>query len=186
MIRLFVFLFCLFLLAVAKADNIQIQSGATMSNAWVGGRIYASFTSMTNCCAGGTLTNLNGFYFAGNVLTNNGDTIAINASGRFSTTGQSKRIVATLGSQDVLDTGLQAVSNDTWRITGFISRTTAGQYYNFLITWDRAVIGGQTNSSGLISQTNGVSTYFKLQGAANVVSSITNECLTADYIPGPR
>jgi len=173
-------------LLLAQGAGIQVQSGGAYSNAWVGGRIFNTYQNTTNCCAGGTLTNLSGFYFPGNLLTNVGDTVYVKASGRFSTTGQSKRLVATLGSQDILDTGLQAVSNGTWRIDGFVSRTALGQYYSFVTTWDRAVAGGMTNTSGILSQTNGITTYFKIQGGANVVASITNESLTADYIPGPR
>lgn len=173
-------------LAVLAQNPLPIQSGATSSNAWLGGRFFSSFASLTNCCAGGTLTNLNSFSIPGNMLTNNGDTILVIASGRFSLTGQAKRLVVTYGSQDLLDTGLQLSSNGTWRITGFISRLPAGQYFNFQASWDRAVAGGGTNASGVVAQTNGIGTLFRLQGAANVVSSITNESLSGDYYPGLR
>ncbi len=86
-----------------------------------------------------------------------------------------------------MDTGLQAVSNGTWFIIGTITRVSPTQQRAIAsLRWDRGVMGGGTNSSGLLSQTNGIDTNFRLQGAANVVASITNEALLVDWKPGPR
>lgn len=186
--RIFVFLLLSVLSALAQSLNqIQVQSGASFSNSYVGGTIFSSAQSRTNCCAAGALTNLNSLTIPGNMLTNNGDSVSFLASGRFSTTGQSKRLVATYGSEDFMDTGLQAVSNGTWFIIGTITRVSPTQQRAIAsLRWDRGVMGGGTNSSGLLSQTNGIDTNFRLQGAANVVASITNEALLVDWKPGPR
>ncbi len=179
----------LLLTATLRADVVPVQSGGAIgSNAYVGGRIYmwSAPVNYTNCCAGGTLTNMSSMVVPGNGLTNSGDSLTFTATGRFSTTGQSKRIVITYGSVDLLDTGLQAVSNGTWIAQGNIVRLGTSQYFSANLTWDRAVMGGMTNNSGWITQTNGISTILKVQGGANVVSSITNECLIVDWQPGPR
>lgn len=173
---------------LARADVVPVQTGTGNINAFVGGRVsnYAATINYTNCCAGGTLTNLASSSFPANGLANSGDTISFTAVGKFSLTGQSKRIVVTYGSQDLLDTGLQAVSNGTWVVQGSVTRWGAAQYYWARLSWNRAVAGGGTNVSGWIAQTNDTATLLRIQGAANVVSSITNECLFVDWQPGPR
>lgn len=166
---------------------IQVQAGASASNAWVGGRITMVHESKTNCCAGGVLTNLSSFTMGGNLLTNAGDTVWLQASGRYSSVGQRKRLVLTYGSTNLLDTGLLPVSNDTWMVWGHISRRMeGGQYYVLRASWNRGVSGGGTNVSGVVFQTNGIPTLLRMQGAANAVSCITNDAFMADYYPGPR
>lgn len=177
--------FCCPLFGQIKAP-IQVQAGASASNAWVGGGITVLLENRTNCCAGGTLTNLSSFVLAGNLLTNAGDTVFVQATGRFSLTGQSKRLVLTYGSTNLMDTGLLAISNDTWMVWGFISRRDGGQYYCFRAAWNRGVAGGGTNVSGSSFETNGIPTLLRMQGAANAVACLTNESFMADYHPGPR
>lgn len=171
----------------AFAGDIAVQAGMSTSNAWVGGMIYYNFSSLTNCCAGGTTTNLAPMLSAGGMLTNNGDTLEFVATGRFSLTGQSKRLIVNYGSQALLDSGLQAVSNGAWRIDGFITRVgPESQYYQASLRWDRGVMGGGTNSSGRLVQTNWLGMILQVQGAANVVSSITNEMFWARYWQAPH
>lgn len=170
-----------------RTDQMQVSSGGSRSNAWVGGRIYSRIHFTTNCCAANIITNLQAVTIPADMLENTGDTVGMLAFGRFSTTGQSKRLLVVYGSETLLDTGLRAVSNGTWRVAGSISYLTpTSQYYAFDAKWDRAVAGGGTNVSGIISQTNGIDISLLLQGAANVVSSITNEVLYIDYSSGPH
>ena len=169
-----------------RGSAILIAAGSGTSNAVVGGRIFVSTTSFTNCCASGT-TNLTQFTVPANTLTNVNDTLDLQTVGTFSLTGQSKGVLLVYGSETLLDTGSQAVSNGTWRAGATITRTgNTAQYYSAWLQWDRAVIGGQTNRSGLLVQTNGIDTVLKVQGTSGAVASITNEFFALDYKPGPR
>ena len=170
------------------ARFINVRAGQSASNAMVGGRLFtyvvAAGGGYTNCCASGDITNASQANISGHTLTNAGDQLLMRASGTYSTTGQSKGVQAVFGSQTMLDTGLQAVSNGTWRVEARIYAISGtAQYYEAHAHWDRAVGGGQTNVSGRLSQTNGIDTILKMRLQANVVSSVTNEMMTVDYIP---
>lgn len=166
-----------------------VSAGAGNSNATVGGAMFISATSQTNCCASGT-TNLMSFNVPAHTLTNASDSLKVRTVGKFSLTGQSKEIILQYGTPatTILDTGSQAVSNGTWSAECSIVRTANSEIYYFAkLEWDRQVIGGSTNTSGRITTlTNGIDNLFQVQGSAGAVASITNELLTVEFLPASR
>lgn len=174
-------------------SNIFARLGVTASNVAVGGRAFNDFTAYTN--HSGTLnpTNVGSYTLPAHALTNIGDTITVRFHDRFvnaiTTTNQ---IQLGYGSQtNILDTGLQTVSNTCIRSSITITRITGtSQLVDCKLEWGKVNSGvtgapwTETNATIIATQTNGVATSIFLAHMSRRFFGITNEAVIANYERG--
>lgn len=169
---------------ISNAGIIMTAAGSSSTNARVGGPIYGNTTSVVG--AGTAATNLQTVSIGAHTLTNNLDTLEVLASGKFSLTGESKQVQVIYGSQAILDSGSQAVSNSAWVVRGTITRTgNTAQYCTATLTWGQGP-WALTNATVILAQTNGIATTLKIVGTSGVTSSITNEALLVKWMPASK
>ena len=177
---------------LTAGSNILVRAGQSASNAFVGGVIYFDMTSnRTNLNATiTTFTNLATNSIAANTLTNNGDMVIAEWAGVMANASANTNQFRILyGSQTVIDTGTQIASNCTWNAEVKIARTgNTSQLVMGHFEWGPggAVPFAFTNVNIVTSQTNGLSTYIALQGAARRVGAHTNNYFRLKYEPAPE
>lgn len=173
-------------------SNLLVRSGQSTSNAWVGGVIYLDLTAnRTNLNATvTTFTNLSTNTIPAHTLTNNGDAVVAEWSGKMANAAvNTNNFRILLGSQTVLDTGLQISSNCPWNAQVKIIRT--GNTEQLVIGhFEWGPNGGipwvYTNVNIVTSQTNGISTYIALQSSARRVGAHTNNYFRLKYESAPN
>lgn len=171
-------------------SNLIVTSGQSTSNAWVGGTYWWSTASFTNHTATANATNLATNAIAGNVLTNNGDTIhvqwRIKQANLLVNTNQYQIIY---GSQTVLDTGLLPSSNSVCTADLWITRTgNTAQHAEGRFEWGpgSGAPFAFTNTNLELVQTNGIATIFQLRLQARRVGAATNNWTRVWFDPAVR
>ncbi len=180
---LFLLLSCVAVLGQRPTETIQVVSGGSSSNAWVGGRMYGALPFASNPVGLLLLTNLHQMTLPLNIFQNSGDAIEVHLIGTFANIQNEKRVVVTYGSENIFDTGEQKVVG-SWRIIGYLNMITpTKQYYFFQVAWPPSSV--QT-TSGICNQTNNVNTLLKVSASSVTANGVTNEAFFVNYISGPH
>lgn len=172
------------------ATNVSVRAGQSLSNAVVGGVMFLSVASYTNCCAApATFTNLNQFSVPAHTLTNTFDQIEFAASGRFANaSATTNRLLVLYGATTIFDSGLAIASNRTWQIRGTITRTgNATGFAETQLLWPGAGTAPLlTNTALTIGENNGAANILKLQAGSQRVAVVTQEMFKVEFKPAYR
>lgn len=152
--------------------------------------LMATNASFTNLNATTTLTNLATFEVPAHRLTNSGDAILALWSGKtMDSVENSNQIRITYGSETVLDTGLQPLSNSVFRAECRVVRTGGtSQHVDARIEWglSSGAPFSVTNVNIEIGQTNGLTNVLAILGASTREGGITNNGLRIFFEPAPQ
>lgn len=170
--------------------TVMTNDGAgNLGWARVGG-VYSDNSAYTNLNAAGTMSNLASVTIAGNTLTNTGDAFYGEAEGRLRNTFVStNQFQWVFGSQTILDTGAQAVSNMTFngwcRVRRLAGTDAQRAYAHFEWGPGGGVPFAFTNATVDLVQTNGIDTVFALKGGAFGLGSHTNNSFQLEIKRAP-
>lgn len=168
--------------------NITVRSGASASNAFVGGTMFYSLASFTNLNGvPGTLTNLGNYSVPGHTITNNGDRIYTEWGGTLANNlANTNRFQMTWGGALFLDTGLMISSNTSFRGYASIIRSGISAQHVEAEFWfgSNAYARAFTNMEMTVDA--GVAQTIALKGSSQRVGAHTNNLMTVEFKPGPR
>ncbi len=165
----------------SKTQQMQVWSGNSRSNSWVGGRFYAAlpFTSNPSAILTNVLTSMTVPAF---MMLTNGDAIELRAYGAYMDIQNEKQILIHFGSEQIFDTGRQKITGN-WYINGLINRIShTNQYYYFRAVWPGTIV----TKSGICNQTNTLDTLLILKASSITARGVTNEAFLVDYFTGPH
>lgn len=157
--------------AILTATNVGSLSVA-------GGLVYFDLGRYTNLNGAATLTNLASVTIPGHTLTNLGDALRGQWSGRMPlATVNTNQFQITYGGTVVLDTGLLPASNTVFNAEVLIVRTgNSGQHIEAVFTWGpgNGVSFIRTNINMELTLANGAPNVLALRGAARRGGAHTN------------
>lgn len=157
--------------AILTATNVGSFSVA-------GGLVYFDLGRYTNLNGTGTLTNLAAVTVPGNTLTNTGDALRGQWSGRMPlATANTNRFTIEYGSTVILDTGLLPASNTVFNAEVLIVRTgPSAQHVEAVFTWGpgNGAAFIRTNVNMELTLANGIPQMLALRGAARRGGAHTN------------